>query len=65
MNKIDILLKMPFSLLNIEDKLKIKKLGAHQPRDFKLQQKRWLTVRKINHSSVSYEFCLEAKVIGL
>jgi hypothetical protein len=35
MNRIDVLLKTPFSSLSIEEKLKIKKLGVHQPRDFK------------------------------
>jgi hypothetical protein len=60
MNRIDVLLKTPFASLSIEGKLETKKLGAHQPRDFKLQQngknkhrslstswfdkKRWLTV---------------------
>jgi hypothetical protein len=39
MNRIDVLLKTPFSSLSIEEKLEIKKLGAHQPRDLKLQQR--------------------------
>jgi hypothetical protein len=34
MNRIDILLKTPLSSLNILEKLRTKKLGAHQPRDF-------------------------------
>jgi hypothetical protein len=38
MNRIDVLLKTPFSSLSIKEELEIKKLGAHQPRDFKLQQ---------------------------
>jgi hypothetical protein len=32
MNRIDVLLKSPFSSLSIEEKLETKKLGAHQPR---------------------------------
>jgi hypothetical protein len=60
MNRIDVLLKTPVACLSIEGKLETKMLGAHQPRDFKLQQsgknknrslstswfdkKRWLTV---------------------
>jgi hypothetical protein len=35
MDRIDVLLKTPFSFLSIEEKLEIKNLGAHQPRDFK------------------------------
>jgi hypothetical protein len=35
MNRIDVLLKTPFSSLSIEEKLEIKKLGAHEPRVFK------------------------------
>jgi hypothetical protein len=65
MNKIGIFLKTPFSPLSIEEKLEMKKLIAHQPRGFELQQKSWLTVRKKNHSSVLGEFCLEAKLIRL
>jgi hypothetical protein len=38
MNRIDVLVKTSFSSWSIEEKLEIKKLGAHQPRDFKLQQ---------------------------
>jgi hypothetical protein len=34
MNRIDVLLKIPFSFLSIEEKLEIKELGGHQPRDF-------------------------------
>jgi hypothetical protein len=37
-NRIDVLLKTPFSSLSTEGKLQKKKLGAHQSRDFKLQQ---------------------------
>jgi hypothetical protein len=35
MNRIDVLLKTPFSSLSIEEKLEVKKLGAHEPRDLK------------------------------
>jgi hypothetical protein len=38
MNRIDVFLETPFSSLSIGEKLEIKKLSAHQPRDFKLQQ---------------------------
>jgi hypothetical protein len=38
MKKIDILLKTPYILLSIEEKLKIKRLDAYEPRDFKVQQ---------------------------
>jgi hypothetical protein len=38
MNMIDVLLKNQFSSFSIEEKLEMKKLGVHQPRDFKLQQ---------------------------
>jgi hypothetical protein len=81
MNRIDVLLKTLFSSLTIEEKLEIKRLCAHQPRDFKLQQsgknqnrsfstswfdkKRWVTVRKRNNFSVLCAFCLGLKVIGL
>jgi hypothetical protein len=34
MNRIDVLLKTPFTSLSIEEKLETKKLGAHRPRDF-------------------------------
>ena len=34
MNKVDNLLKTPFSSLKLEEKLEIKILGAHQPSDF-------------------------------
>jgi hypothetical protein len=38
MNRIDVLLKTPFSSFVIEEKFEMKKLGAHQPRDLKIQQ---------------------------
>jgi hypothetical protein len=73
---IDVLLKTPFSSLSIEEKLQTKKLGAHQPRDFKLQQsgknqnrpfsnswfdkKRWLTVSEENKSF----FCFVCVLFG-
>jgi hypothetical protein len=33
-NELDVLLETPFSLLSIQEKLEIIKLGAHQPMDF-------------------------------
>lgn len=39
MNKIDSLLEKRFSLLSLEEKLEIKKLGAYQPRDVHITQK--------------------------
>jgi peptide subunit release factor RF-3 len=68
MNKMDVLLKTPLLLLNIEQRLEIKKIGVHHPRDFKHQQsgknqirsfhtswfdkQLWLTVSE-DHSCVS------------
>jgi hypothetical protein len=37
--KIDVLLKTPLSLFRKEEKLKLKKFGAYQPRDHKYGQR--------------------------
>ncbi len=73
MNKVDELLKEPFSRLKLEDKLKVKELGPHQPKDFKLSQldqkknrsfsnqwfdkKSWLTVSEEKKSLFCF-YCL-------
>jgi hypothetical protein len=74
MNRIDVLLKTPFSSLSTEQILEIKMLGAHQPTDFKLQQggknqnrsfsmswfdkKRWLTVSEEKKSFFCFVYVL-------
>lgn len=73
MNKVDYLLKNPFLSLKIEDKLEIKRLGAHQPNDFTCSQldgkkkrtfcntwfgkKSWLTVSEEKESLFCF-YCL-------
>jgi hypothetical protein len=69
MNRVDALLKSPFSALSLEEKLQVKALGAHRPTDLKLDQnsksqkrtyplswlhkKKWLTVSE----EKKYIFC--------
>jgi hypothetical protein len=58
MNRIDVLLKTPFSSLSIEGKLETKELGAHQPGDFKLQQSGKNKNRPFSTSWFDKEKCL-------
>jgi hypothetical protein len=73
MNKVDYLLKNPFHVLKIEEKIEIKRLGAHQPNDFTCVQvdgkkkrtfcntwfgkKAWLTVSEEKQSIFCF-YCL-------
>jgi Domain of unknown function (DUF4371) len=49
MNRADHLTKNPFSSKTFDEKLEIKKLGPHQPQNFKIQQKDKAVVRNFNN----------------
>jgi hypothetical protein len=38
-NEVDYLLTHPFSLMSLEEKKEIKRLGAHRPNDVQIKQK--------------------------
>jgi hypothetical protein len=61
MNNTDALLKTPFSSLNSEGKLHIKKLSAHQPTDFKLEQSGKDQKRSCSSSWFDKRSCLSVR----
>jgi hypothetical protein len=46
MNNVDFLLKSSFSMKTLDEKMRIKELGPHQPQNFVIQQQDKNTVRK-------------------